>query len=97
MATAYITYHQNVGPNQVQAPQGKISDATPLTISGAAANAPAVVASCLAEISTDAIMNITYGPSAVATTSIGQRLPAGAYGYFLWLNTGDRISVIANT
>ena len=95
MATAYITYHQNVGPNQVQAPQGHISDAT-LAISGSHADTTAVTASCLAEISTDTLMNITYGPSAVATTSIGQRLPAGAFGYFIWLNAGDRISVIAS-
>ena len=97
MPTAYITYHQNVGPNQVQAPAGFLSDATPLTISGAAANAPAVTTACLAEISCDAIMNISYGPVAVASATKGQRLPAGAYGYFIWLNNGDRISVITNT
>lgn len=97
MATAYITYHQNVGPNQVQAPQGHISDPTPLTISGSAATATAVTSPCLAEVSCDAIMNITYGPTATATTSIGQRLPASTYGYFIWLSANDRISVIANT
>jgi len=97
MATAFISYHRNVGPNQVQAPQGKLSDATPLTISASHAEAPAVTQSCLAEISCDAIMSITYGVTAVATTTTGQRLPAGAFGYFIWLNNGENISVVAQT
>jgi hypothetical protein len=96
MATAYITYHQSIGPSQTQAPQGHLSDATPLVI-GAEAHTAAVTASCLAEVSCDAIMNITYGPSATATATTGQRLPANTFAYFLWLNNGDRISVITNT
>lgn len=97
MATAFITYHQSVGPGQIQAPANKISDATPLTISASHAEAPAVTVACLAEISCDAIMSLTYGKTAVATTTTGQRLPANAYGYRLWLNAGENISVVAQT
>lgn len=95
MATAFVTFHRGVGPNQIQAPAGHISDATPLTISASPANTPTVTEACLAEVSCDASMNITYGQAAVASTTVGQRLPAGAYGYFLWLSAGDRISVVA--
>lgn len=97
MASAFISYWQNVGPNQVQAPANKISDATPLAISASHAEAPAVTQACLAEISCDSIMNITSGKTAVATITNGQRLPANAFGYFLWLNVGENISVVANT
>lgn len=96
MPTAYVTFHQGIGPSQVQAPANKISDATPLTI-GAEAHTSAVEVACLAEISCDAIMNISTGPSATASAATGQRLPANTYAYFRWLNVGERVSVIANT
>lgn len=96
MATAFVTFHRNVGPGQVQAPANKISDATPLAV-GAEAHTAAVADACLAEISTDSIISVTYGLNATASTTVGQRLPAGAYGYFLWLNAGERVSVIAQT
>jgi hypothetical protein len=96
MATLRIRYHQNVGPNQVQAPQSKISDETALTIAGEA-HTTAVAQACLAELSCDAICAVDYGPAASANAANSQRLPANVYGYFLWLNKGDFISVITTT
>jgi hypothetical protein len=96
MATLRIRYHHGVGPNQVQAPQNKISDEAALTIN-TEVHTSAVTEPCLAELSCDAICSVDYGPAANASAANGQRLPAGAYGYFLWLNKGDFISVIATT
>lgn len=95
MATLYITYHLNVGPNQVQAPEGD-SGYDKLTISTEAHTNP-VTSSCLAEMSCDAICNVATGKDVTVAATTGQRLPADTYGYFRWMNVGDRISVIANT
>lgn len=97
MATVRVRFHQNVGPNQVQAPANKISDATPLTLSGSAANTPAVANSCLAELSCDGICAVDYGVGVTAVAGTSQRLPAGTYGYFVWLNGGERVSAVQDT
>lgn len=97
MATLRIRYHRNVGPNQIQAPQGKISDETAITLSGSSQATTAVTSACLAELSCDGICAIDYGPSPTASATNGQRLPASTYGYFLWLNNGDSIAAITAT
>ena len=92
--TLFIRFWKNVGPNQIQAPMSKISDTT-LAIGGET-HTSAVTESCLAELSCDVICSIDVGTAAVATTSM-TRLPANTFAYFVWLNNGERISVIANS